>query len=335
MTTLAIIGGGITGRSLLYNLAKEKKRFTSIHVFNSDSFAPACSRSSTAVVAKRGVSAGHSQLGDLLAKGFEDFQAHVREAAPPGVSSLLQLSVATKKLEAFHARFPQAVQATEAAFLKLRQQASICLEEAFHINPPVYLEWLLRESERTLPIVLHEDLVMSTEESGERISIRTLNSRVPLIVDQVVFAGGVQNSFWKGLLPDPAGVAAKTVPGSYYQFQNIELPCPSFSLTFDGENLIYSSELNRLLVGSTSNVSFCQLPPTEDLVGIYRRFQQRLELELPDLAAGVIKTGVREKARRREPYVVSAGRTFFIGGMYKNGFTLSLSLTRNFSCRLP
>ncbi len=86
MTTIAIIGGGIAARSLLYVMAKKNIR-EKVLVFYSDSFAFPCSLHSTAIVAPRGVSTGHSALGDNLYEGFVRFSRHVEEDFPRGVLS--------------------------------------------------------------------------------------------------------------------------------------------------------------------------------------------------------------------------------------------------------
>ena len=90
MTTLAIIGGGITGRTLAFTLAKEKKNYSRILIFQSECFARACSWNSTAIVAPRGVTVGHSDLGDIISNAFHQFKRHVLEDAPLGVYPIMQ-----------------------------------------------------------------------------------------------------------------------------------------------------------------------------------------------------------------------------------------------------
>jgi hypothetical protein len=44
-------------------------------------------------------------------------------------------------------------------------------------------------------------------------------------------------------------------------------------------------------------------------------------------------TGMREKAAKRAPYLSLEGKTAWLGGLYKNGFSLSLHLGLQLAAR--
>ena len=56
-----------------------------------------------------------------------------------------------------------------------------------------------------------------------------------------------------------------------------------------------------------------------------------MTFKLPEYQEGSIKVGLREKAKKREPYIHAEGNLIYLGGLYKNGFTLSLKLTKDLS----
>ena len=327
LTTLAIIGSGIAGRSLLYTLAKEKKSFDKITLLSSDDITAPCTFSSTAVVAPRGLSRGHSQLGDLLLESFEAFSRHVAEDRPHGVEKIPQYSGDTNKPVDFKQRYPHG----QLSKIFLREESFIAEDEAFLICPHRYSDWLLQEAKNFYQDKLHIIIDHVTEvHDKETIEIKTLHGK-NLQCNKVVFAGGAYNRFWQGLAPESHLKNVKVVQGSYLEFNDIDLKRDSFSLTFNGDNLIWSKTHKRLLVGSTSQEVQHFLPPKEELKSIYHRLSLAVDFPLPKFQDGKIKVGLREKARKREPYVIKNGNFLFLGGLYKNGFTLSLKMTRTLS----
>lgn len=176
---------------------------------------------------------------------------------------------------------------------------------------------------------LIEDLVIDVEEN-ERVHIKTQDGRSHSF-DKVIFAGGNYNRFWTQLAPTSKLKSSKPVQGSYYQFDLIQWEMDSFSLTLDGDNLIWNRPLKRLLIGSTTEDKGHVLPPMEELRAIYQRISNAVALELPPIEKGEIKVGLREKAQKREPYLFQEGHKIFIGGLYKNGYTLSLKMAKDLS----
>ncbi len=327
MTTLAIIGTGIVGRSLLYNLHLIPKKFDQITLFSSDELAFPCTKHSTAVVALRGVTKGHSPLGDLLVEGFQEFSRHINHDKPDGVWISSQLTAATTNYDVFKLRFPQA--SWVRSFF--RSEVLLAQEEAFLIDPVLYGDWLLNSSGK-LGFSIENDFVTEIERI-DGFNIKTLNGKI-FKFDKIVFAGGNLNRFWKSLLPESSLETSRPVPGSYLEFNQVELPINSFSLTLDWANLIWNQNRKQILVGSTTSESNLILPDAQKLLTLYEHLSQSLDLRLPDFKEGLVKNGVREKSKKRLPYLICDKNLHFVGGLYKNGFSLSLSLTRKLALTL-
>lgn len=322
MTTLAIIGSGIAGRSLIYTLAKERKEFKEIVVFESESFLKACSYRSTAVVAERGLTPGHSPLGDLLLESFKNFQLHF-ETAPRGVEKVLQVSGATTKLQEFKTRYPSGCLSTEFT----NEEVYLQKESAYLIDPKTYLEFLLSVGEKFYQekLKLHEDLVIDVSPEGR---IKTQNGK-EFSFDKVVFAGGVYNKFWTQAAPDSKLKTIKSSQGSYLEFSCPNDNTPSLSLTIDGHNYIWNNSTKKLLIGSTTLEVSHEAHPKKELRKVYEYFERILKRSLPEIESGVVRVGLREKAQKRSPYYFSKGNLAYMGGFYKNGYTLGLTISKS------
>lgn len=321
MTTLAIIGGGIAGRSLIYALAKKKKNFSKMTLFDSESFAPACSLRSTAIVANRGVTTGHSPLGDLLVAGHKTFSQHFFSDSPAGVFPIHQYTVATKKTDQFQKRYPEWGFSSTFGDLKFNANFSMAVEEAFLIDPALYLDWLLKSSQ-DLNLEICGEFVTQVNNSGEGIEL-TDQRKNKHYFDKVIFCGGNSNRFWDSTF------TGRPVHGSYFEFSDVDLKAESFSLTFDSDNLIYHAHTKKLLIGSTTQDNGLMFGSQSELENIYKRLQVHLDFDLPALdASPKVITGLREKASKRAPYVIQKGSCLWMGGFYKNGFSLSLHLSQ-------
>lgn len=319
MTTLAIIGGGIAGRSVIYTLAKEKKCYSEILLFDSDSFAHSCSLRSTAIVAPRGVSTGHSDLGDLLVEGFKTFSEHVMKDKPSGVFPITQYTAALTRLEQFQKRYPQGSHRRSFPSFSFSESLYTAEEEGFLLDTRLYLDWLIHESGE-LPLRIVNDFVTGIEEEEEKMRLLT-HKKEEVLVDQIIFCGGSYNRFWE------TSKTGRPIQGSYLEFDR-DYGNESFSLTLEGDNLIYQAHAKKLLIGSTTSDSTHEIPPMHQLEDIYLRLKDRLELTLPEMSQGRVMVGLREKASKRAPYLFNEGKKFYLGGFYKNGFSLGLLMAR-------
>lgn len=310
---MAIIGGGIAGRSLIYALAKKKNSFSEIILFDSDNFAHTCSLRSTAIVAPRGVSSGHSDLGDLLIDGFKTFAEHVAIDQPAGVFPITQYTAAMTKLDQFQKRYPGGVE-SDALF---QQKIYTATESGYLIDTKMYLDWLLANS--PLPLKVVNDLVTVKEEEAQAVRLTTRHGET-FRADKVIFCGGTYNRYWH------AQKTGKPVQGSFLEF-NVDLKQDSFSITLEGDNLIYHAHSKKLLVGSTTSDLGHELAPVKKLKEIHSRLNERMNLKLPAFESGLIQVGLREKAAKRSPYCFQESRVIYLGGFYKNGYGLALHLS--------
>ncbi len=327
MTTLAIIGGGIAGRSLIYALAKKKKAYSKILVFESEDFAPKCSTRSTAIAAGRGVSTGHSDLGDLLIKGFEFFSKHVHDEKPIGIFPITQYTGATTKLDQFKLRYEKGSVSHHFGPLTFNQEIYLAEESAFLIDTNLYLAWL-KEKSQALPLEWREEFVINYELGDESVTLFT-NLHQSYQCDQIIFCGGAYNRFWG----HPK--TGRPIHGSYLEFHQIYFGTNSFSFTLDGDNIVYHAHSNKLLIGSTTEDLIHHLPNRPSLQEIYSRLQTVLSDKLPEFETGTIITGLREKASKRSPYHHVEGPIHWFGGLYKNAFNLSLHLATGIVDKLP
>lgn len=330
LTTLAIIGSGIMGSSLLYNLTLERSSFDAILVFDSEAFALPCSKNSTAIVAPRGVTSGHSPLGDMILDSYLTFKEHVLNDRPAGIFQIPQYTGTEEKLEQFKLRYPDGEHVQSIGKIPLKRSVYFTTEEAFLIDPDLYLNWLQRQAKNLLPIQEISEFVTEVK-PGEKIKITT-QSLKEFQVDHVIFATGSYTRFWKNLFPESKLKTAKAIQGAYYEFQNVTWSIPSFSLTFEGMNLIYHAHSRKLLIGSTTDEFTHSLHPARELSQIKQRLSGLVDLELPEI--GKVRLAHREKASKREPYLFTEGNMSFMGGVYKNGFSFSLKMTRSLSHQL-
>lgn len=327
MTTLAIIGSGLVGRSLIYTLAKEQKKFKKITLFSSDKITIPCSLNSTAIAALRGITKGHSLLGDNLVDGFDIFSAHVTESSPLGVEKVVQYNGATQKLDQFKLRYPKG----EISHSFVKEPIYLSQEVAYMIDPKTYLHWLMESSKKMAPFSLEEidDMVIEVRDE-ERVFLKTLNGK-NFEFDKVIFTSGSYNRFWKDLFPNSKLKSSKPSQGSYLEFIHLPWKRDSFSLTIDGDNIIWNGPFKRLYIGSTTNDVIHHLAPLPDLQEIYIRLNSRVDFELPKFHEGELKVGLREKAQKREPYLLNQGNLIFFGGLYKNAFTLTMKMAKDLS----
>ena len=333
MARLAIIGGGIVGKSLLFSLAKEKRqKYDSVTLFTSDTLAPACTLRSTAIVAARGVLPGLSPLGDMIHQGIHFFNEHVRTDSPVGVYPVTQVSSAFQKKDAFFRRYQNYQDTNHFKAVHFSEVLPVFTESAFYVKPDEYCDWLLQKSEELLNLKVVNDFVTQIDEEG---NLKTANG-LEESFDHIIIAGGVKNNLWSGLLHEPKLKKAKSVRGSFLLFKNFSLFNESYSLSIDDINLIFRFESKELIIGSTSKESrLYEFDDREELKKIYQFFQKILVHKLPDIGSAEVLIGMREKAPKREPYSGTEGKISYLGGLYKNGFTLSLKMASELVGQLP
>jgi len=315
LTTLAIVGAGIAAHSLIFTLAKEKKNFSKIFLIDDKNLFPPCTLSSTAVVAARGVNEDLSPLGKLLHEGYQTFKDHFDHDSPEGVKKVIHTQLGRKDDDKFIQRFGTLPETSSFQSFPLTQPYSKYEEEAFIINPAIYLNWLWEKSQGVSRI---NDAVISVQ-SNELF----FKSGDKLIADQIVFCAGVYQKFF---LPE---LSSKSIQGAYLESHHQLKDRASFSLTVDGINLIYHHDLSMILLGSTSKEAFHFLASQDELKKILTKARREVS-DLPPYESWKIRVGLREKAKKRMPYCIrdQEGR-IFLGGYYKNGFSVALKMAKN------
>lgn len=321
MKTLAIIGGGVCGHSLLFTLSKIKHDYQRVYFFDAPDFFNTCSLNSTAIVAPRGVSAGHSDLGNILLEAYQVFKSHIENDSPEGVEKIIQETGASSKIDQMKVRYPSGA---------MKGEFYLAQEEGFAIHPKSYIGWLFKTAQKNLVIEVHQDAVIEVT-PGERIKLVTQN-QLSLEVDEVIFATGSSQSFWKNLFPDSKLSKTKTAQGSYFEYSGVDLGIDSFSKTLNGDNAIYSHPHKTLLIGSTTQESASLMAPLNELQSIRERLKAFLEMPTSE---PVVRVGLREKAPKREPYLIQQQNMWAVGGLYKNGYSLSLILSQKLFSSKP
>lgn len=326
------------GRSLLYSLAQNKANhflgdhYENIHVFSEDDFYSPCSLHSTATVSLRGVTKGVSPLGDIIFEGQSFLRKHVEHMKPSGVWRVHHIISETQNFSKFSKRFPQFLESSDSSLLK--NKAFFVEEEALIIDPGLYLNWLLDQS-----LSVFSSQVNFIKESVNHFSFRDdLNGQILLkthsqkefVVDKVMFCGGSYNRLWGVDELSDQKVTSRPVPGHYLEFSNIDWASDSYILSLNEYSLVWNHHTKKLLMGSTSSGHFHQLVQKNELIHMYDYLAKNLHITLPPFEKAKIKVGVREKGKKRRPYFLKNKNAYFIGGLYKNGFGISLKLAHDF-----
>lgn len=324
MTTLAIIGAGIAGRSVLWALAKQSKNFSRIVIFDAQNFLEKCSLNSTATVALRGITKGHSNLGDTLVESFENFKAHFLSDSPEGVFPIRQFSAVSIEDEKFKNRFPESKLSNGFLDFKFKKEILLNDEESFLIDPSVYLDWLLKSAK--IQYEFKNTLVKQTQNVDGKILITDTENNEENF-DKVIYTTG---AYQKSFNPD---LKTKVVQGSFFSLP-WDFGDESFSLTLDGANFVYQAHKKTVLIGSTSLECSHSLAPEDELLEIYRTLEKVLAFKLPEVDFSLVRVGLREKAPKRSPYLIQRDQEFFLGGYYKNGFSLGLYMAQKLVSKL-
>lgn len=333
LRTLGIIGGGIVGKSLLFSLAcEQRQKYDRVVIFESEDFAPACTLRTTSIVAARGVLPGISHLGDIIHQGILEFKEHVKSFSPQGVYPIYQITSAQEKMGNFLRRYKEFSYSQKFRDLSFTKELPLYVEEAYYVNPSEYCDWLYQWSAQKINVILRKDFVTSID---EELNVKTHNNET-FKVDHLVLAGSIKNKLWSSFIKDQRVARSKSVKGSYLLFNNIDWGKESYSLSMDDFNLIYRAPSHELLIGATSAESeLYNLNEKETLREAYFYFSHILQRALPDFNVGEVFTGIREKSTKRQPYLGTEENVSYIGGLYKNGFTLSLKMARALASQLP
>lgn len=322
---LLILGSGICAQSILFELSNSD-RFDldtlKIGQVSSDSLTTPCSLNSTSVVSLSGTSKGMSPLGDLI---VDSYHYTVDQIMPKFAKNFYP----AKQL------FIYDEQKDEAQFLRRNKEI---------IDHSIF-DYKFRGNEESCFILDNEGLLNDLSGSIESLNITqfsdtivdvssdkyvTLLSGKKIFADKIVCALGAYSNHFLHKMDNDHLNRSKVVPGDYLVFQNVDIGEESLVITMGHYNLVYRAYSNTILIGGTSlrdewtAVDYVELRPLYD-------FFKNIIKSLPEFSEGTIKTGLRFKGRRRRPFLGEIKDSIYsFHGVYKNGFTFSFYMARDF-----
>ena len=313
---ILVIGKGLAATGLVWELVTSEHRPKSSELIwvgprLDKRDAQNCALRSTALVARQGISSGISPLGDLLVHSYElakiFFENHTT-----GIKKVVREHYASseEKREQLQRRFD-------------------CLdypvkEEAYIIEPLTFLSQWHEEIKTKGPhIEMHDDLLGEAKEG---------------------IVQGLKGEYDYDILFDCRGSSLKDYnlikdnfkksPGHYLIWNHPDfdhsLKSESWVLTIDGHNLIYHHDRDELILGGSTQKDEMISPAFDQLNDQLLAFKKlRPQFSNLYLNEATIMTGIRSKAKKREPYIkeVTPGH-FLVGGFYKNGYTLCFGVAK-------
>lgn len=325
MKRVIVIGGGIAGHAVLFSLAQRAKvdRFDTVTLLASDATAPATSLRSTAVAALRGTQVGFSPLGDELVAQWEYAHTLLLKESFSGAAQVSHQTCCYSSNSA--KRFAHLPQSTSILPMKLAPDL-IVEEPAWVIDPAMFLSSIQQRCRNLGVHTIHHPVTQLTQKDGGW-SVR-LHSGEVLEAEQVILASGFWMHWMREYLVGTPLAGLVPVQGSYYQWESFALSLPSFSMSLEGTNLIYSAPHKRLILGATSvkhDVSF--VPDSSQLKQLVDDVSEKFLFELPPIGQAKVITGIRAQTRARRPWAGQlAPGLSAVGGLYKNGWVSAWKL---------
>ena len=323
MRSIIVIGAGITAENFIFRLSLLKNESFSIIQLANDAYYPACATRSTAIVAARGVSSGHSDLGDTLVQSYRHFLGMVERFRPEGIYLGEQWTGVNKKMDEFKKRYPDGEELIqlESLGVGLTEKLYFSTESCFVIDPEEYLSWLRKQS-ANLNLNRFEEAVTDIQKLEKSWKIITSAGK-EYFADYVYMGVGSYQRFWKDIHDEKSlARSSKTAQGSYLSFKGMDLGQKYFSLTLNGNNLIYHPHSKKIIIGATTVAADHHMPAISDLKKIYQEIKNLVKIPVPEFDSFEIKTGLREKAKGRRPYLEMNNGLIVAGGFYKNGYSL-------------
>jgi hypothetical protein len=271
--------------------------------------------SSTATVALRGTKKGLSPLGDQLVDAFFEVEQFLSTQKTHGAypAELTTFNhPMSPSFEKVAKRFHNHPQTKEThGFVAYK-------EKAYLFSPYQFFAWLYKN------LLTHVNFIHETVSTIDGMNLKTLEGNT-FTSDQIIFAAGAYNSL---LTEDERIKKSQPVAGSYLEFQ-ADQGEESSCHTYNELNCVYLAKEKKIFFGSVSQEGYWLSADLKALKDRYEEWQNSHLTRLPPFEEAIIKTGIREKGRKREPYVYLLNKEknqWVIGGMYKNGYSLAFLL---------
>ncbi len=331
---LVIIGNGIAAKTLLFELFKTLKasetncqNFSVAQIFSNQHF-PNCSEKSTATISLNGVDVGVSTLGDLLVEGYDEFCNFVYNNQPDGIELVDQYIISTDgdNDQKLSRRFNQL---TSLDFKLLKNSHKGVLLKSFLLSPTIFNSWI--DSRNSLHSFLQiEDVVKDVKTiSAEHVLVELFGGK-SIKSKYVVICSGAYFNILKNFNQDNLEFFSDSVVSGSYLVRDFFYD-QSFFLTLNGHNVFYRNQDNKLIIGSSSQKGNFMLPRSNELCDILDYLTKHLNLDLGSLDQFKMITGLRHKGPKRLPicgFVDEKKKISVISGLYKNGYTLSFSMSK-------
>ena len=323
---VAVIGSGIAGQMLIYNLLKAKN-LQKLDWYSADSFAPACSSSTTSIVRRSGITSGVSPLGDLLLESFEAFESlyesdkHLQACIDKSLHYELYPHDDEKLLE----RYPPQAD-SEPLFSRVDYKTSS--EQVYVVYPMRFKKYILDQFQNSGLGHLYSELVVEVKENKDSIFIQSQSETREY--DYVFSAVG-----WNYAAYYQHPKFKNHVSGHYLElsahFLDSELTQDSWSLSIDKINFIFRKKSQCLLVSAVNKQSIELLGSPSELGALYENAQQLFPTwNWPKLNSENLKVGVRVKGQKRYPISEwTTPRHASLNGLYKNGFSYAVKLSKD------
>lgn len=315
----AVIGNGLSAKLFIQRICEESGDFKILQLSHED-FAPSCTQATTSVITLNGIKSGISPLGNILYKAYHHTINYLEKMNPPGVEKCLQRYIAKGVDEIFQLEKRFAEQ--KDSFINISDHLVHFDYECITFNAPVFTNWLdNKNSEYQNLYSLKRFVTNIGQKPGGIFEISVQESEV-FLARKIILCTGAYSKFLN-FTKNQDLTFTKAVSGSYLQCQR-DLETTSFVYSFKGFNLIYRSLDKTILIGGDSNKNFIMAPHVSAVREFYEACLAHVEnfVNFPTFDEFVIKTGLRHKGRKRQPFwgEVIPG-VYSIHSLYKNGFT--------------
>lgn len=331
---LIILGNGLAGKCLLYELLKNNSKPLKIAQISSNELAVPCSMNSTSFVSLNGTRTGVSPLGDTIFDSYKEVVSFIQNEQPDGVFPCDHFHLDPNGPNELVNRFGSAQVLKDLKDLPFTLKGPLfgVLDKGYLFYPHIFLPWFdhyLQEKGGDL-ISEISDFIINIDVEGEK-AILTSHSGKIYQTKKLLLASGAYTKIFEGIFPPSLKIEkSKVVSGSFIVFKDINWGSQDVVFTLNGFNLIYRAQNKTLLLGGTSSKEGIDLALIRQLKEHYSEFQTIFSPKLapfPEFKKGEFISGRRHKGVGRRPFwdqipiLNSKAMVFGSFGHYKNGYS--------------